>query len=161
MASGVTVADEVVQLYNNMKVRKQGKDQVKKAVLFRINDDQTQIIVDDGKHILVEDIGGKVEDPYTSFVKLFPPEECRYALYDAWYETKECKKEDLVFISWAPDGASCKNKMIYASSKDALKKKCTGIKHHWQVTDMAELQDRSELADKLGGNVVSLEGKRL
>ena len=33
-------------------------------------------------------------------VKLLPLNDCRYALYDATYETKESKKEDLVFIFW-------------------------------------------------------------
>ncbi|EPY79775.1 hypothetical protein CB1_000886009 [Camelus ferus] len=59
-------------------------------------------------------------------MKLLPLNDCRYALYDATYETKESKKEDLVFIFWAPESAPLKSKMIYASSKDAIKKKFTG-----------------------------------
>ncbi|KAH1169899.1 hypothetical protein KIL84_000884 [Mauremys mutica] len=50
--------------------------------------------------------------------------------------------------------------MIYASSKDAIKKKLTGIKHELQATCYEEVKDRCTLAQKLGGNaVVSLEGK--
>uniref|UniRef100_A0A8C9EYP7 Cofilin 2 n=1 Tax=Pavo cristatus TaxID=9049 RepID=A0A8C9EYP7_PAVCR len=114
------------------------------------------------KQILVGDIGDTVEDPYTAFVKLLPLNDCRYALYDATYETKESKKEDLVFIFWAPESAPLKSKMIYASSKDAIKKKFTGIKHEWQVNGLDDIKDRSTLGEKLGGNVVvSLEGKPL
>lgn len=78
--------------------------------------------------------------------------------------------------------------MIYASSKDAIKKKFTGtsidyfgqrnysflitisngcffflgIKHEWQVNGLDDIKDRSTLGEKLGGNVVvSLEGKPL
>lgn len=37
-----------------------------------------------------------------------------------------------------------------------------GIKHEWQVNGLDDIQDRSALAEKLGGNVVvSLEGKPL
>uniref|UniRef100_A0A0E9W1N5 ADF-H domain-containing protein n=1 Tax=Anguilla anguilla TaxID=7936 RepID=A0A0E9W1N5_ANGAN len=36
---------------------------------------------------------------------MLPPNDCRYALYDATYETKETRKEDLVFILWAPESA--------------------------------------------------------
>ncbi|CAI5697290.1 cofilin-2 [Oreochromis niloticus] len=166
MASGVTVNDEVIRVFNDMKVRKSStQDEVKKrkkAVLFCLSDDKKTIIVEEGKQILVGDIGDTVEDPYASFVKLLPPNDCRYALYDATYETKESKKEDLVFLFWAPESAPLKSKMIYASSKDAIKKKFTGIKHEWQANGLDDIQDFRTLAEKLGGNtVVSLEGKQL
>ncbi|XP_044128417.1 cofilin-2 [Bufo gargarizans] len=163
MASGVTVNDEVIKVFNQMKVRKaQSPEEIKKrkkAVLFCLSPDKKEIIVEEAKQILVGDIGNTVEDPYRTFVNLLPLDDCRYGLYDATYETKESKKEDLVFIFWAPDNAPLKSKMIYASSKDAIKKKFTGIKHEWQVNGMDDIKDRSNLADKLGGNVVtSLEG---
>lgn len=153
-----------------MKVRKSStSDEVKKrkkAVLFCLSQDKKKIIVEEDKQILVGDIGETVDDPYACFVKLLPLNDCRYGLYDATYETKESKKEDLVFIFWyvtpsilkkmctiliihfihsfltkpvtrkvtvcdlcvsrAPEGAPLKSKMIYASSKDAIKKKFTG-----------------------------------
>ncbi|XP_067895409.1 cofilin-2 isoform X1 [Heterodontus francisci] len=163
MASGVTVHDEVIKVFNDMKVRKSSSPEEvkkrKKAILFCLSDDKKQIVVEETKEILVGEIGETVQDPYTSFVQLLPQTDCRYALYDATYETKESKKEDLVFIFWAPERASLKSKMIYASSKDAIKKKFTGIKHEWQVNGLDEIQDRIALAEKLGGNVVvSLEG---
>ncbi|KAK2108510.1 hypothetical protein P7K49_013675 [Saguinus oedipus] len=144
-----------------MKVRKSSTQEEikkrKKAVLFCLSDDKRQIIVEEAKQILVGDIGDTVEDPYTSFVKLLPLNDCRYALYDATYETKESKKEDLVFIFWAPESAPLKSKMIYASSKDAIKKKFTGIKHEWQVNGLDDIKDRSTLGEKLGGNPVAIE----
>ncbi|KAL1257542.1 hypothetical protein QQF64_010786 [Cirrhinus molitorella] len=166
MASGVTVSDEVIKVFNDMKVRKSStSDEVKKrkkAVLFCLSDDKKKIVVEEGNQILVGDIGDTVDDPYACFVKLLPLNDCRYGLYDATYETKESKKEDLVFIFWAPEGAPLKSKMIYASSKDAIKKKFTGIKHEWQVNGLDDIQDRSTLAEKLGGSVVvSLEGRPL
>nr|XP_043874256.1 cofilin-2-like [Solea senegalensis] len=104
MASGVTVNDEVIRVFNDMKVRKSStQDEVKKrkkAILFCLSDDKKKIIVEEGKEILVGEIGETVDDPYISFVKLLPPNDCRYGLYDATYETKESKKEDLVFIFW-------------------------------------------------------------
>ncbi|KAJ0002910.1 hypothetical protein NQD34_008059 [Periophthalmus magnuspinnatus] len=100
-----------------------------------------------------------VQDPYMHFVSMLPLKDCRYALYDATYETKETKKEDLVFIFWAPECASLKSKMIYASSKDAIKRKFEGIKHEWQVNGLEDLKDRRTLAEKLGaGSIVSFEG---
>ncbi|CAN9501923.1 unnamed protein product [Ophioblennius macclurei] len=168
MTSGVTVNDEVVQVFNEMKVRKSmSSDEVKKrkkAVLFCLSADQKEIIVEQSKQILMGDVGDTVEDPFATFVQLLPANDCRYGLYDATYETEETKKEDLIFLMWAPECASLRSKMIYASSKDAIKKKFPGIKHEWQVNGPDELQDRAALADKLRGQgccVISLEGKRV
>lgn len=167
MASGVTVTDEVVAVFNDMKVRKaqaneDEKKKRKKAVLFCLSPDKKNIVLEEGKEILQGEVGSTVTDPYGHFVKMLPSDDCRYALYDATYETKETKKEDLVFIFWAPESAPLKSKMIYASSKDAIKKKFTGIKHEWQVNGLDDIKDRRTLADKLGGNsVVTLEGSPL
>ncbi|KAM4732848.1 cofilin-1 [Anableps anableps] len=164
MASGVKVTDEVIAVFNDMKVRKaqaneDEKRKRKKAILFCLSKDLKNIVLDEGKEILLGDIGNTVMDPYQDFVKMLPPDDCRYALYDATYETKETKKEDLVFIFWAPDSAPLKSKMIYASSKDAIKRKFEGIKHEWQVNGLEDLKERRTLAEKLGGSsVVTLEG---
>nr|ACO09486.1 Cofilin-2 [Osmerus mordax] len=150
MASGVTVTDEVAEVFNDMKVRKaqaneEEKKKRKKAVLFCLSPDKKNIILEAGREILQGQVG-----------------DCRYALYDATYEAKETKEEDLVFIFWAPENAPLKSKMIYASSKDAIKKKFTGIKHEWQVNGLEDIKDRRTLADKLGGSsVVTLEGSPL
>lgn len=100
-ASGVTVTDDVITVFNEMKVRKaaateEEKRMRKKAVLFCLSDDKKKIVLEEGREILQGDEG----DPYLKFVKMLPPDDCRYALYDATYETKETKKEDLVFIFW-------------------------------------------------------------
>ena len=103
-ASGVNVPDCVVEVFNEMKVRKTAtQDDVKKrkkAVFFCLNGDCSEIQVEDEKQILVGDIGESVDDPYLTFIDMLPPSDCRYALYDASYETKETKKEELVFIFW-------------------------------------------------------------
>ncbi|MBW04356.1 Cofilin-1, partial [Eschrichtius robustus] len=137
MASGVAVSDGVTKVFNDMKVHKSSTPEEvkkrKKAVFFCLSEDKKNIILEEGKEILAGDVGQTVDDPYATFVKRLPDKDCRYALYDATYETKESKKEELVFIFWAPECAPLKSKMIYASSKDAIKKKLTGIKHELQA----------------------------
>lgn len=104
MASGMAVSDGVIKVFNDMKVRKSSTPEEvkkrKKAVLFCLSEDKKNIILEEGKEILVGDVGQTVDDPYATFVKMLPDKDCRYALYDATYETKESKKEDLVFIFW-------------------------------------------------------------
>ncbi|XP_052018458.1 cofilin-1-like [Apodemus sylvaticus] len=153
-------------MFNDMKVRKSSTPEEvrkhKKAVLFCLNEDKKTIIPGEGKEILVGDVGQTGHDPYTTFVKMQPDKDCRYALYDTAYETKESEKEDLVFIFWAPENAPLKSKRICASYKDAVKKTLTGIKHELQANGYEEVKDRCTLAEKLGGSaVISLEGKPL
>ncbi|KAK1341821.1 LOW QUALITY PROTEIN: hypothetical protein QTO34_016571 [Cnephaeus nilssonii] len=141
---------ESSKVFNDMKVQKR-----KKAVLFCLSEDKKNIILEESKEILVDS-----RRPLRHLRQDAARKECRYALYDATYETKESKKEDLVFIFWAPESAPLKSKMIYASSKDAIKKKLTGIKHELQANCYEEVKDRCTLAEKLGGSaVISLEGK--
>nr|XP_060140985.1 destrin isoform X1 [Globicephala melas] len=127
MASGVQVADEVCRIFYDMKVRKCSTPEEikkrKKAVIFCLSADKKCIIVEEGKEILVGDIGVTITDPFKHFVGMLPEKDCRYALYDASFETKESRKEELMFFLWAPELAPLKSKMIYASSKDAIKKK--------------------------------------
>ncbi|XP_068571091.1 cofilin-1 [Cebidichthys violaceus] len=164
MASGVKVTDEVIAVFNDMKVRKaqpteEEKKKRKKAILFCLSADLKNIVLDEGKEILLGDLAN-ITDPFGHFIGMLPPKDCRYALYDANFETKETKKEDLVFIFWAPEDAPLKSKMIYASSKDAIKRKFQGIKHEWQVNGLEDLKDQKTLAEKLGGSsVITLEGK--
>ncbi|KAK2117268.1 putative ferric reductase transmembrane component [Saguinus oedipus] len=161
MASGVAVSDGVIKVFNDMKVRKSSTPEEvkkgKKAVLFCLSEDKKNITLEEGKEILLGDVGQTVDDPYATFVKMLPDKDCCCALYDATYETKESKKEDL-----APESAPLKSKMIYASSKDTIKKKLTGIKHESKANCYKEVEDCCTLAEKLGDSaVISLEGKPL
>lgn len=164
-ASGVQVADEVCRIFYDMKVRKCSTPEEikkrKKAVIFCLSADKKCIVVEEGKEILVGDIGVTITDPFKHFVGMLPEKDCRYALYDASFETKESRKEELMFFLWAPEQAPLKSKMIYASSKDAIKKKFPGIKHEYQANGPEDL-NRNSIAEKLGGSlIVAFEGSPL
>ena len=66
--------------------------------------------------------------------------ECRYGLYDFEYEhqcqgtTEVSKKQKLFLMSWCPDTARIKKKMLYSSSFDALKKALVGVHKYIQVS---------------------------
>ncbi|KAM7327218.1 hypothetical protein ACRRTK_013585 [Alexandromys fortis] len=161
-ASGVQVADEVCRIFYDMKVRKCSTPEEikkrKKAVIFCLSADKKCIVVEEGKEILVGDVGETITDPFKHFVGMLPEKDCRYALYDASFETKESRKEELMFFLWAPEHAPLKSKMIYASSKDAIKKKFQGIKHEYQANGPEDL-NRTSIAEKLGGSlIVAFEG---
>ncbi|OBS59358.1 hypothetical protein A6R68_09517 [Neotoma lepida] len=151
MASGVAVSDGVIKVFNDMKVRKSSTPEVKKfkAVLFCLSEDK-KIILEEGKEILVGDVGQTVDDPYTTFVKMLPDKDCpTLSTMQPMRPRRARRRTWLVFIFWAPESASLKSKMIYASSKGAIKKKLTGIKYELQANCYKEVKDRCTLAEKL------------
>ena len=63
----------------------------------------------------------------------------RYGVFDFEYThqcqgtTEASKKEKLFLMSWCPDSAKIKKKMLYSSSFDALKKCLVGVQKYIQV----------------------------
>ena len=72
----------------------------------------------------------------------FHPISCRYGVFDFEYThqcqgtTEASKKEKLFLISWCPDSAKIKKKMLYSSSFDALKKCLVGVQKYIQVSNI-------------------------
>ncbi|KAI9202759.1 uncharacterized protein BJ171DRAFT_166760 [Polychytrium aggregatum] len=125
MASGVGVQDAAIEAYQDLKIRKKYR-----YVVYRLTDNATEITVE-----------RKVEQAnYEDFVNSLPPNECRYVVYDFQYETSgEGTRNKILFYVWSPDSAKIKPKMLYASSKDALRKKLDGIYTEIQCTDLSEV----------------------
>lgn len=135
MASGVGVSDEVVTLFSEMKLRSKYK-----LLQFRINDELSEIILEKEAPPGTE---------YSDFVAGLPGDDCRYAVFDFDYTLEDGgKRNKLCFIVWCPDAAKIKKKMIYASSKDALRKKLVGVHTEIQATDLDEL-DYDVVHDKV------------
>merc|ERR1719253_37713 len=86
------------------------------------------------------------------FKECLPDGDCRYAVLDVEINTKSgATANKLIFIAWSDDNASVKPKMLYASSKDALKKALTGINDEYQATDRGDLVEAD--IKKKAGNV--------
>ena len=98
--------------------------------------------IEDEKVIKVESVGDR-DASYDSFLTDLMKGgdgECRYGLYDFEYEhqcqgtTEVSKKQKLFLMSWCPDTARIKKKMLYSSSFDALKKALVGVHKYIQVS---------------------------
>ena len=88
---------------------------------------------------------------FDDFTSKLPDGDCRYAVLDVEINTKSgATTNKLIFVAWSDDNASIKPKMLYASSKDALKKTLSGINEEYQATDRSDL-DESEIKKKAGG----------
>ncbi|CAH6719728.1 cofilin [[Candida] jaroonii] len=124
--SGVSVADDSLSAFNDLKLGKKYK-----YIIFGLNDSKTQIIVDKTS----------TDSDYESFIGDLPENSCKYAIYDFEYEIGggEGKRSKIVFFTWSPDTASIRDKMIYASSKDSLRRALNGVSSDIQGTDFSEV----------------------
>lgn len=109
-----------------------------KYIIYRLNDDNTSIIIDK-----------KVEksDKYEDFITELPEDDCRYAVCDFEFEKSpgEGIRNKICFVVWVPDTSKVRQKMLYASSKDALRKKLAGVATEVQATDMSEVSHEAIL----------------
>lgn len=73
-------------------------------------------------------------------VEHLPADEPRYLVLD-WegVNKDECKVSKIFFVSWVPDTCKAKTKMLYASSKQALRNALDGVHLDHQATDYDEV----------------------
>ncbi|KAJ1659673.1 cofilin [Dispira simplex] len=125
MSSGVGVNNSCLEAFHQLKAKR-----TLRYVIYKLSDDKTEIVVDKTAE----------SSSYDDFVASLPPKDCRYAVYDFEYEKPgEGKRSKICFYIWTPDDAPIKAKMLYASSKDALRKRLDGIAVGIQGTDFSEV----------------------
>ncbi|MFF2127109.1 actin-binding ADF family protein [Streptomyces olivochromogenes] len=138
MTSGVAVNDGCLQEYQALKLKK-----THKYVIFNLNRDNTEIVV--------EKVSSSTK--YDDFLADLPETECRWAVYDFEFVKEGAgKRNKLTFASWAPDTAKVKQKMVFASSKEALRRSLVGIAVEIQGTEYSEVAYESVLDKANRGN---------
>ncbi|GLB38227.1 putative actin-binding proteins ADF family protein [Lyophyllum shimeji] len=131
MASGVGVNDMCLNEYQALKLKK-----AHKYIIFSLNKELTEIVVEKTSS----------SQSYDDFIADLPETECRWAVYDFEFEKEEGgKRNKIIFVSWSPDGAKIKQKMLFASSKDALRRALVGVAVEIQGTDYSEVAYESVL----------------
>lgn len=118
--------------FNDLKLGKKYK-----FIIFKINEAKTDIVVDETS----------TSQDYDEFLSKLPENDCKYAIYDFEYELGggEGKRSKIIFYTWSPDTAPVRSKMVYASSKDALRRALSGIASDIQGTDFSEVAYESVL----------------
>ncbi|WVF70935.1 cofilin [Kwoniella sp. CBS 6097] len=130
MSSGVQPTQECLEKYQELKTGKKLA-----YVIYGLSDDKRSIVV----------LKTSEEKKFGTFVEELPEKECRWAVYDYEYSLPggEGIRNKLVFVMWSPDDANVKNKMIFASSKDALRRRLEGIHIEIQATDFSEITEEA------------------
>ena len=79
-----------------------------------------------------------------------PADEPRYFVFDWDGVTKDGRQvSKIFFVSWVPDTCKAKTKMLYASSKQALRNALDGVQLDHQATDYDEITPE-ELNERAG-----------
>merc|ERR1712172_314722 len=125
MASGVKLSDGVKHAYDDIK--KHSK------YLYAI------FIIKDGE-IVVEKYGEKGAGSKDENGK----DACRYAFYDYEYQFNpqggdSVMRSKLFLLNWCPETSAIRNKMLYASSFDSLKRAFEGVKI-LQANDFSDIE---------------------
>jgi len=136
-SSGVSVAPECIQAFNELKLGKSLK-----WIIYKISDDWKEIVVEEKS--TDADYGVFREKLLNAKSKNKKGEEGiggRYAVFDVEYDldSGEGKRSKITFISWCPDDAPQYPRMMYSSSKDALKRALTGLAADIQANDADDI----------------------
>jgi len=123
--TGVAVHKDVMPAFNDFKLKKDAQ-----FLVFKMNQNNTEIILEKK---------GERGTPYDEFLTHLPADDCRYAVCDIKYSTPDGERDKLILYLWAPEVAKTKSKMLYAGSKDTLKKTLQGVQVEVQGTDLSEV----------------------
>jgi len=141
--SGVQVSPECITKFNELKLGKNIK-----FIIYKLSDDYKQIVVEEASEDSDYDtFREKLVSAKTKSKSGVMGKGPRYAVYDFAYElaSGEGSRNKITFIAWSPDDAGIQPKMIYASSKDALKRSLNGIAEEFQANDEDDIEYQSVL----------------
>ncbi|KAL1304444.1 hypothetical protein AAFC00_003441 [Neodothiora populina] len=135
--SGVSVAPECISAFNDLKLGKSTK-----WIIYKISDDWKEIVVEETSS--TADYSAFREKLLNAKSKDKKGKEGiggRYAVYDMEYETAgEGSRSKITFISWVPDDASQYPRMMYSSSKEAIKRALNGLAADIQANDPDDIE---------------------
>jgi len=137
-ASGVSVNPECITKFNELKL---GKNLA--WIIYKISDDWTEIEVEESSSDKdYEVFRQKLLNAKSKDKRGKEGIGGRYAVFDVEYELEsgEGKRNKITFISWSPDDAPQYPRMMYSTSKEALKRSLNGLAADIQANDADDLE---------------------
>jgi cofilin len=124
--TGIKVADECVTAFNEMKQKKQSR-----FVIFKIVNNEAVKVAHVSERTATYDdfvayLNQDKDDPF-------------YAVFDFEMEAEGVTRGKLLLLSWIPDTAKVRSKMVYASTKESLKAKIDGGLMDIQANDFSSI----------------------
>jgi len=121
VGSGVSVNQDCFDEFDLMK-----KGRAYYAIVYKLSTDLKSIEIDTKFENPTCEDGDTIAAEYKKFsdylLTIEEKKECRYGVYDIRFTTSEgIRRQKIVFITFCPENARVKLKMVYSSSKDTLK----------------------------------------
>jgi len=143
--SGASVHPDCISAFNELKL---GKGTIK-YIIYKLSDDNKEVVIEEQSNDPEWDnFRQKLESAESKDKRGKVTKGPRYAVYDFEYELSagEGKRSKITFISWSPDDAGIMPKMVYAASKDAIKRSLNGVAFEVQANDSDQIEYDSILA---------------
>jgi hypothetical protein len=141
--SGVSITADCITKFTELKLGKSIK-----YIIYKLSDDYKEIVVEETSEngdwdVFREKLVAAQSKNKMGKVGKGP----RYAVYDFQYDlaSGEGSRSKITFIAWSPDDAGIQPKMVYASSKDALKRALNGIATEIQGNDEDDIEYQTVL----------------
>ncbi|KAF3931800.1 Cofilin [Dactylella cylindrospora] len=132
--SGVGLHNDCISRFEELKLKKSLK-----YIIYGLNATKTEVVIISDSSS--DEVPSDSQGAYEKFLTHFPGNECRWGVYDFEFEKEpgEGKRNKICFFSWSPDDAPIRSKMVFASSKDAIRRALAGIGVEIQGTDFSEV----------------------
>lgn len=125
--SGVSLGDGCKELFTQMQLK-----HTLRYIIYEIKDKKTIIPSENGS--------ADKSKTYADFLAALPAGSPKYCLVDVPFTAKTgAETSKMVFVFWCPEDCGVKDKMLYASSKDVIRKAFTGIQCEVQANDKGDL----------------------
>lgn len=132
--SGVVLGDGCKELFTQMQLK-----HTLRYIIYEIQDKKTIVPLSQADK----------SKNYDDFLGALPAGQPKFALVDVPFEAKTgAQTSKMVFVFWCPDDCGVKDKMLYASSKDVIRKAFTGIQCEIQANDKGDLVE-ADIIQKL------------
>lgn len=123
--ANLPVSEGCLTAYSELKMHSQYQ-----GLIFKVHD-QREIVVE--HHV-------PLNTTFEHFKQSLPRNEPRFAIFDVHFLSNDGHpRQKIIFIHWSPEYSPVAGKMLYASSKENLKKRLSGIAKEFQATDDSDL----------------------
>ena len=134
--ANLAVSDDCTTVFQNVKMNP-GNDEEKQKQKLRY----ATYKIEDRKTVVVDQTG-PMNATYADLLGAIPQDEPRFVVIDYPYQTNDNRDTSkILFIFWSPDSTSVQNKMIYASTKDNVKRRFEGIFKEIQACGPSDLEE--------------------
>ncbi|OKL59648.1 hypothetical protein UA08_05134 [Talaromyces atroroseus] len=146
--NSVDIPNECITAFNELVYTKGAKKPT--FVIYKISEDKSSVIVEDSS-------SDKNYEAFlhklTSSVDHEGNRAPRYAVYDVEYNLKDDgRRATIVFISWMPEETSTRFRMLYAATKEQLRR-ALDVKVSIHADDLRDIEWKVVLREASGGRV--------